>query len=334
MNPSSPSPLSAADEKAALWAARLDGSELSAADRAQLDDWLASDPAHRSLLSRYCQFSADLEQPLAALVASGAVTLPSPPRRSPWINRWKLFTATLAMAAAAAVVIAVWVKQPVTQITAFATAQSQRQSLSLADGTRVELNAHTRMDIVLSRTERRVRLTQGEAYFDVHPDASRPFIIETRAGSVRVTGTTFNMRVDGSAALEVAVIEGSVQVQAGAQRPPHAPPVLLAAGQSLLSNPRGVSIKTLSAAALADVIAWRHGQIVFEGVPLREALATFGRYHGRAMTATDAAAALPLGGRYSLDDPKGFFAALAELFPIRVSSEVDGTVRVSLKDEP
>ena len=63
MNPS-PHPHPAAEEQASLWAARLDGSVLSATDRLALDAWLAEDPAHRSLLSHYCQFSADLEQQL------------------------------------------------------------------------------------------------------------------------------------------------------------------------------------------------------------------------------------------------------------------------------
>ena len=66
----------ASEEQAALWAARLDGASLTATDRAALDAWLAEDAAHRALLSRYCQFSADLEQQLPLLVAAGAVELP------------------------------------------------------------------------------------------------------------------------------------------------------------------------------------------------------------------------------------------------------------------
>src|SRR5688572_18134619 len=67
---------SVADEQAALWAARLDGDTLDRAQRAELDTWLAQKPAHRALLSQYCQFSADLEEQVPALVAAGAVTMP------------------------------------------------------------------------------------------------------------------------------------------------------------------------------------------------------------------------------------------------------------------
>ena len=75
MNPS-PAPISPAiDTDAALWAARLEGGTLDAADGNALDAWLAASPAHRAALSLYCQFSADLEVQLPALVAAGRVAL-------------------------------------------------------------------------------------------------------------------------------------------------------------------------------------------------------------------------------------------------------------------
>ena len=334
MNASFSSSDPAAEETAALWAARLDGSELSASDRTALSVWLAAHPANRGLLSSYCQFSADLEQPLATLVQTGAVQMPSASPQTRRGGRWKLFSGFAIVAMAAAVVLAVWVAQPHTQFNSIATALAQRQSITLSDGTRVDLNAYTHLEVAISSFERRVRLAGGEAYFAVHKDPARPFIIETPAGSVRVTGTTFNVRADEASALEVTVVEGSVQVRPGDSGTLTSPPILLGARDKLSSSPTGVSVKALSAAALEDTLAWRRGEIVFDGVPLRDGLARFARYHGRAMTATDSAAKLLLGGRYSLDDPKGFFTALEEVLQVRVVTEANGGVRVSLRDEP
>jgi transmembrane sensor len=70
MKSSQPIHDSIADEQAALWAARLDGDTLDSAQRAELDAWLAQKPHHRALLSRYCQFSADLEEQIPALVSA------------------------------------------------------------------------------------------------------------------------------------------------------------------------------------------------------------------------------------------------------------------------
>jgi transmembrane sensor len=332
VTPPNPLPNRADDEQAALWAARLDDSALAAADHAALDAWLAGDPARRTLLSQYCQFGADLERQLPSLVATGAVEMPadSPFRRHrPWL-RWSA-VGTLAAAAAAALML--WIGRPATQSENIATPMAQRQTLTLADGTRVDLNAQTSLRIEIARDERRVRLASGEAFFAVRKDAAWPFLVETPAGSVRVTGTQFSVRSDAAAEFEVTVVEGSVQARPGEADGRSAAPVRLAAGDHLSVGPGGVEVRPLSAAALDAALAWRQGRIVFDGVPLREALARFAHYHGRGITASANAADLRLGGRFSLDDLDGFFSALEEVLPVRVTHNLNGTVQVSLRAE-
>ena len=319
----------AADEQASLWAARLDGSVLSADDQKTLGAWLAETPAHRELLSHYCQFSADLEQQLPALVEAGAVELPadSTPARS---GTWLKWGVGVGLAAA---VLVVWLALPRTQFENLASPMAVRQALTLADGTRVELNAQTSLQIQIDRNGRHVRLASGEAFFAVHKEPARPFIVETPAGSVRVTGTQFDVRAEAAAPIEVTVVEGSVQVRPADPAGRPGTLVLLGAGNQLSAGPGGVDVRTLSAAALDDALAWRQGQIVFTDVPLRTALARFARYHGRGITATAAAAEGRVGGRYSLDDLDGFLAALEEVLPVHVTRNLDGTVQVSLRNE-
>ena len=109
-------------------------------------------------------------------------------------------------------------------------------------------------------------------------------------------------------------------------------PVTLGAGDRLSAGPEGVVCTRLNAKALDDALAWRQGQIVFDDVPLSEALARFARYHGQGITAAPGAAQLRIGGRYSLDDLNGFLASLEEFFPVRVSRGLNGTVQVALAD--
>ena len=322
----------AADEQASLWAARLDGSELSAADRRELDAWLAAHPSHRALLSHYCQFSADLEQQLPLLEgikeqSAEARKSPETATLYPWLRRPRLAGAMLT--AAAAVALFFWFAQPREQTGNIATSVAHRQALTLADGTQVELNAQTNLLVEISRTARHVRLASGEAFFSVSKDASRPFIIETPAGSVRVTGTKFNVRTETSSALEVTVLEGTVQVRAGEA----SVPASLTANQALTSGLNGVEVRTLSATELNNLLAWRRGQIVFEGAPLREALARFARYHGRGITAAPEAASLRVGGTYSLDDLDGFLSSLELVLPVRVTRDLSGTVQVGWRNE-
>jgi transmembrane sensor len=320
-----------AEEQAALWAARLDGSSLTATDRTTLDAWLAENPAHRTLLSHYCQFSADLEQKLPVLVAAGAVELPtdSVPRRS----RTRLLWGAGAMAAAAVMILMFWLNRPQIQSENLATPMALRKAITLVDGTQVELNAQTSLRIEIDGKARRLRLASGEAFFAVHRDASRPFTVETPAGSVRVTGTQFDISAETAATLEVTVVEGSVLARPGEAAGRSGAPVSLAAGDHLSAGPDGVAIRALNAAALDAALAWREGLIVCNGMPLREALARFARYHGRGITATAGAAEQRVVGRYSLDDLDGFLAQLEEQFPVRVTRSLNGTVQVSLRSE-
>jgi transmembrane sensor len=322
----------AAEEQAALWAARLDGSSLTATDRTTLDAWLAENPVHRTLLSHYCQFSADLEQRLPVLVAAGAVELP--PDSVPHQSRTRLLWAVGALATvAAAMVVMSWLAPPQIKSGNFATPLALRQAITLVDGTRVELDAQTSLQVEIDGKERRLRLASGEAFFAVHKDASRPFTVETPAGSVRATGTQFDVRAETAATLEVTVVEGSVLARPGEAGGRPGAPVSLAAGDHLSAGPDGVAIRTMNAADLDAALAWREGLIVCNGMPLREALARFARYHGRGLTATAGAAEQRVVGRYSLDDLDGFLAQLEEALPIRVTRSLNGTVQVSLRSE-
>ncbi|HXN35903.1 MAG TPA: FecR/PupR family sigma factor regulator, partial [Opitutaceae bacterium] len=76
MNPSQPSPRPDVDEQAALWAARLDGSSLTASEHAELAEWLAAGGERQGLLSGYREFSSDLGHLLPALAAAGGVGKP------------------------------------------------------------------------------------------------------------------------------------------------------------------------------------------------------------------------------------------------------------------
>lgn len=322
---------SVADEQASIWAAKLEGSILSATDRLALDEWLADGPENRALLSRYCQFSADLEQQMPLIEgireqSAGIRTTPATAQPLPWL-RWPMM-AGAALTAAAAVALVFWLNRPAQQFETVATPAAKRQTLTLADGTRVDLNAQTNLRIEIDQQGRRVQLASGEAFFAVHKDASRPFTVETPTGSVRVTGTKFDVRTEPAGVLEVTVLEGSVQAHPSDAPGRHTMPQMLTKGDNLLSTPSGIQNHTLSDAELDDALAWRQGKIVFKGEPLREVLARFARYHGRGITATPDVAELSIGARFSLDDLDGFFDALEAGFPVKVTRNLNGTIQV------
>ncbi|MEO6568845.1 MAG: FecR domain-containing protein [Opitutaceae bacterium] len=330
---SRPQPDSNADEQAALWAARLEGSSLSAADRTALDVWLAADPTHRPLLSGYCQFSATLEVQLPALLRAGAIAMPAmaePARpRSAW-SFAKLAGVTGAIAAAT--VLGFWFARPHRGPEDFSAPPGQRQTITLGDGTHVELNAQTNLQFVTRDGERRARLLEGEAFFVVTKNKAQPFTVETPRGSVRVTGTTFDVRTD-AATFEVTVVEGSVRVSPGVAGAAKSSAVELGANDRLSVRNGEVSTHKLSRDALEDLLAWRQGAVVFDDERLDAALARFARYSGRSIQVSAAAGELLVGGRYGLDDLDGFLLQNEQLWGIRTTKEPGGALRVGLNSE-
>jgi transmembrane sensor len=304
----------AIDEQAATWAARLDGDVLDASERIALDAWLAESPAHRAALSQYCQFSADLEEQLPVLVETGAVKMPAPKKARGKILSFPRI-ASVALAAAAALAVGLWAVRPAPEIKNLVTGVAQRSATTLLDGTRVELNAHTSLRFENRKNERRVRLASGEAMFHVAKDATRPFIVETPTGSVRVTGTVFNVRAEpADRVFEVTVVEGSVNV-----RPREAGEDVfsLTANDHLSARARNVDRRAFSAAELDDILAWRNGQIVFKDTPLSEAVARFARHHGRSITIPDSLAEATIGGLHSIDDLPGFVAGVQSAYGVK-----------------
>ncbi|WP_221031868.1 FecR family protein [Actomonas aquatica] len=334
MNPSPSRPESSLEETASLWAARLEGATLTADQRNELDSWLDADPSHREALSNFCQLSTDLERHLPQLLSSGSVTMPvaSPaaatrPARHGLVWGWLTATAVAALA----LTTLWWQSRPApASPTHFATAVAQSQSVILADGTHVDLNAGTRLVVEHTAKERRVRLAGGQAFFQVTKDPSRPFIVDTPAGSVRVTGTAFDVRTPSSGQIEVTVQEGSVQVRLGPESAPaDVGPISLTAEDQLTSHgPAAPLVRRIGSDGVADALAWRDGMIVFDRTPMEEALARFAQFHGRGISAAPQVSATEVSGRYPLANLDFFLNSLESVFPVTVIHDQSGTIRV------
>ena len=308
------------EKQAALWSARLTTGSMSDANRLDLAEWLEADPQHRRVLTRYRELCGQLDAQLPVLLDADAADdfITQIARRNRRASRVR---GGMAAAAVLAIAGAVWWLQPQT----VGTLAAERRSVALADGSRVDLNARTSLRIDLGRHARRVRLTQGEAFFSVAHDAARPFFVETPQGEVRVTGTVFNVRQTAEAGVEVTVLEGLVQVQT---RVAPTTPVPLRPDEQAQLTDTAVKVKLLTPEAAQNAVAWRDGQATFEMVSLAEALERFAAYTGRSFSVSPEAARLRVGGRYSLDDTDGFLAAIQQALPVNVLRGNDGSVRV------
>jgi transmembrane sensor len=340
------------EEEASLWAARIEGGALNDRDRAELSAWLAANPEHRRVLGCYCELSAKLDAQLnrgGGLVRSScdeaedgnqdggrcavSATLPSGGDSAPPSNnttasrRWRATAGALLAAAAVVVFVVVLAGRP----REIATRTAERQTIALDDGSRVELNARTSLAVDLRRGERRVRLVRGEAWFAVAKDPMRPFVVETPAGVVRVTGTEFDVRAAKGERVEVTVLSGTVRVRASGGA---AADEAVTPGRQAVMSGGQVEVRALSEGATQDAVAWRKGQTVFDNTPLGEAIERFAAYHARTIIVDPAAADLRLGGRFSLDDLDGLLESVGSVLPVQVLRGPDGEVRIAPVRKP
>lgn len=224
--------------------------------------------------------------------------------------------------------------QPLQQI-AMRTVHDQQFQRNLPDGSHIAMAANTVAEVTYYRNRREVRLGTGEMRFEVQRDADRPFIVATRWGRVQVLGTVFSVSVREER-MSVEVAEGRVAVWAsnrdgagvGAGREPD---MVLTAGQAVATDPRGIGART--PVSPDSVGAWREGWLVFNGTPLREAIARWNDYVGRPMRVDNdpMLLGLRLTGTFPLRDPEAFVQNLPRMLPVRVARQ-DGVVTIQARN--
>ncbi len=189
----------------------------------------------------------------------------------------------------------------------------ERRSVTLRDGSVVDLDSATSFDVDFSATRRRLVLYSGQIYVAVKPNPSRPFLVETLGGTTRALGTAFDVETLDDIA-RVTVTQHKVRVS----YPDDGPSVELPTGQQVdyapatgLTKPRLVDVSRLT--------AWRHGQMIFENRPLAEVVRELSRYHRGKIIITDATlGGLLLTGVFDTKDADGLLGAIAATLPVRV----------------
>jgi transmembrane sensor len=149
---------------------------------------------------------------------------PSPRRRRP---RVFALAASIVMACVTASLLA---RLAVQWHSTYATDIGERRSITLEDGSTIDLNARSKVRIKFSKGERDVELLDGQALFGVTHDVSRPFVVRSGTAVVRAVGTQFDVYRKRSGTT-VTVVEGRVAVLSNDPRPPAAPSAPAAAGE-------------------------------------------------------------------------------------------------------
>lgn len=261
--------------------------------------------------------------------------------RDPLPRRERLSASRLIAAALMLVFVSVgaWLY---TERNTYGTGVGEQLSITMPDGSIVELNARSKVRVAFRDRQRDVELLEGQALFRVAKDRSRPFVVRAGATSVRAVGTQFDV-YRKSTGITVTVLEGRVAVvskveQASESPAPetsaHAPvspervreapadpkvlavaptisrEILLAAGEQVTVT--SSQAQRVERPNIAAATAWTQHQLVFDGTPLSEVLEEFRRYTTRRLVVDSPELAnLRISGQYTSTNPDSLLRFLS-----------------------
>jgi len=206
----------------------------------------------------------------------------------------------------------------------YSTGIGEQRTVQLLDGSTVELNARSMIQVHLTEHQRDVTLLEGQALFRVVKDKQRPFVVRAGDAQVRAVGTEFDVYKKQSATV-VTVVEGRVETYDEADSPGTAA-IVLSAGEQLTVRPHAVTKPTHTDTSVAT--AWVQKRLIFEETPLSDVAEEFNRYNRRPLTIADSELEkLRISGVYSSTDPASLINFLRSQNSIQVV-ETEKQVRV------
>ncbi|SMC55113.1 FecR family protein [Pedobacter africanus] len=145
--------------------------------------------------------------------------------------------------------------------------------ITLTDGTKVWLNAASSLTYTARLTrggQRRVTLN-GEAYFEVAKDKSRPFVVESNGQEIEVLGTHFNVNsYKDEPGITTTLLEGSVKIKAGSKHK------IIKPGEQAINNSGVIAVRQTD---VDNVVDWKNGDFYLNHIEFKTAMRKIARWY-------------------------------------------------------
>ena len=175
--------------------------------------------------------------------------------------------------------------------------------LTLADGSTVQLNSKTQMKFPFSFGKTREVYVDGEAYFDVKADPSKPFIVRFPGGQLQVLGTSFNIKTYERQLSVASLVTGSAEVITAKQR------VLLSPGIEATVSDGNLNTQAFDE---ENTLSWRQGVMYFDNASLKEITEAIERWYDVPIKCDDAAGNIKLTTRITKGQELSEFFTMLE----------------------
>jgi transmembrane sensor len=322
------------EEVAAGWYARVRLGQPSAEDEREFESWLTGDPAHRVAFEEYESLWGSLARyapdPKVAAARRDLLARQALLARTP---RWRISLISAAAAALAAAVVG-WAAlhdRPSAAAKTFVTAVGERSTVPLEDGSIVTLNTDSEIEPAYSAAERAVKLSKGQALFEVAKSSARPFVVYAGDRRIVALGTSFDVRV-GEEGVRVTLIEGRVSVDSVGRLGPPARRTELVPGQEYRASGASTEIRKADVAAATS---WKEGRLMFSDESLVDAVAEVNRYSATKVVLADPALnEMRVSGVFRVGQTAGFVSALEARFPVRIAERDGERIVLVLRNGP
>lgn len=200
----------------------------------------------------------------------------------------------------------------------FSTRVGEQRLVQLPDGSTAMLNTDTVISVHYSTKKRRIRLRQGEAFFDVHKDNQRPFEVVAAGSVIRALGTEFNLAIRDQA-LSIDVADGIVELKSkNPQNHDQSIITEIRKGEAVKYK-KGDEATKIVPARLERVSAWQTRKIYFDADTLADAVAEYNRYITDKITVVDSELKQQrITGTFHVGDLNTFITNLQETLNARV----------------
>jgi transmembrane sensor len=281
--------------------ARVLANESSPEEASRVRAWLAANPGDRKLVERLDESArpqlADVDVEAALQRVHREMERGAPPKlrvvrgNAQKPRRVLAISVIGSLAAALVSVIALRViptkHAPTAASTSYVTTVGQRDSITLPDSSHVILGPMSRLAVSYAKGSRSVEL-QGDAYFDVRHDASKPFSVRVGRAVVEDIGTTFAIESDAGDTTNVSVITGSVRLRSTDSAASTG--TVLAAGDRGSMSVDG-AVRAYPHTVTDDVAAWTSGRLVFKDASVLRVIGEVRRWYGVTLRITDSSLA-------------------------------------------
>lgn len=298
----------AIEEAAIAWVARVDSRPDDPETLAELEAWQSQDPRREGAYFRASAAWAGLDRARVLPSLNDDVEEVLLAKHGGSFGKRSLMAGAVAFVLAGLLLgFSSWRSSSEDLVSAL----GEVRRMPLSDGSLAVLNTDSSINVRLRSTRRDVALDRGEAWFQVAKDKERPFVVSAGDIRVRAVGTAFSVRRTGEGA-DIQVTEGTVQIWSVAN--PTIKSSLSAGCRLFASNKAGPEAVNKSADEIDRSLAWRNGQLVFDGEPLGSAVAEFNRYNATKIRIEDGSLASGrFVGSFRTNEPEAFAKAAAAL---------------------